>query len=85
MIIVFGCGIDFNTNFFAAQYYTSRKTPTVDGFVRDQYHCPYRRKCACVVVIDVGHCNDKVQLFVSSEQTMDCHWEGKGTLTVKAP
>ncbi len=63
MIIVFGCGIDFNTKCFAAQAYTSREAPTVDGIVRDQYHCPYRCKCACVAAIDVGDYNDKVQLF----------------------
>ncbi len=34
-------------------------------------------------MIDVGHYNDKVQLFVSGELPKDCHEEGREPLTVK--
>jgi hypothetical protein len=68
---------------FYAQDYTSRKPVTVNGFVRHQYNCPYRRKCDCFVAIAVRTFGDKVQLFVSGEHTKDSHAEGKGTLTVK--
>jgi hypothetical protein len=49
-----------------AQDYKSRKTETIKGFVREQFNnfnCPCRRICDCVVAIAVRTYQDKVQLF----------------------
>ena len=79
------CCLASDTHRIHAQDYTSRKPPTANGFVREQYNCPYRRKCDCYVAIAVRTFHDKVQLFVSGEHTkeLESHAEGRGILTVK--
>jgi hypothetical protein len=72
-----------DTQCFYAQDYKSRKPVTVNGFIREQYNYPYRRKCDGYVAIAVRTFHDKVQLFVSGEHTKESHAEGRGILTVK--
>ena len=68
------------TTIVRLQYYVSR---AMDGFVRDQYHCPFRNKCGCVFAISVKSYRDRVMLYVSGEHTQDSHKAGKGILSVK--
>ena len=46
------------------------------GFVREQYHCPFRKKCGCLFAISVKTFPDRVMLFVSGEHNSDSHKGG---------
>jgi hypothetical protein len=65
---------------FFLQGYKSRRA---DGFHREQFHCPFRKKCGCLFAISVKTYRDKAMCFVSGEHTLDSHKGGKGLLTVK--
>jgi hypothetical protein len=65
---------------FRLQTYRSR---VEGGYLREQFHCPFRKKCDCLFAISVKTYPDKVMLFVSGEHTADSHKGGKGLLTVK--
>ncbi len=81
---IFFCSIASETKCFMCRTTSPEKcrrlTPQLDGFVRGQYNCLYRRKCDCVVAIAVRTYHDKVQILVSDEHTKDSHAEGSGIL-----
>jgi hypothetical protein len=84
---VFSYLIRYYLIFYDPQSYRSRKAGDDNGFLREQYNCPYRNECACVVAVAVKNYDDRDQMYISWQHTMDSHADGRraarGLLSVK--